>query len=226
MPSLKLSSPAAEGTLSVSKWIKYPVLLDPAEMEELFLLPFELYNVSEVTKEPRIEKELFLGKYRAYADALIGNSSIPDFRRLFSSVLSVDPSLLYAMQVEGGFLVRPIKPVVQMQQHHVGFSSVDGKFHSMVFGQESISWGIQFAYPQIFQHPKSREFSKVIDTVDFPNTALFAKISRFIRDHTVPTAFVRSGVKTAVPIRLGKKCFGWINRHQDLSRQGISVHVY
>jgi len=195
-------------------------------MEELFQLPFALYNVSEVVAEAEVPKSLFLEKYREYVRSLTADGPIPECRRLFSSVLSVTPDIFYAMEAGNGFLVKPLRPVVQMQLHHFLRSSIDGKYHPMVFGTDSVSWGIQFSYPQIFQDPKSRAFSKVADSPEFPNTALFTKIIRFFREHTAPASFVYEGVKTAVPMRLGKKCFGWINGHRQLKAKGLSIHVY
>jgi hypothetical protein len=91
----------------------------------------------------------------------------------------------------------------------------------MSMGVKAIFWGIQISYPQIYQDPKSMELLKVGES---NNSELFALVRSWVRDATRPTPFVVSGMKTNVPIRLGKQCFSWIGAHPQLKEQGIVVH--
>ncbi len=213
---MRQSTPDVEGVLRVSKALKHQVLLDADEMEALFahLSPFHIYNVSEPVTDGEVSKEEFLEGYAAYIASLKENRTV-NVRRLFSGVWSVDPEAVYAMPVAGGkFLIKTIQPVIQLQEHRFMASEVDGKIHPMVLGEGSIRWGIQFSYPQLYQHPQTQDIAKV--TAALPNTALYSALSRWLRHNTLPTPFLFQGKRTNSPIRIGKRCFEWIATHPDL----------
>lgn len=228
---LKLSHPKVEGTLNVSKWIKHQLLLSEDEMEALLsaIPPHAFYNVSEVVSadEGVITDATFLEQYGRYV-AAIKRGEVPDereFRRYFSSVVSVTPDVLYAMEVKtGAYLIKPIRPVVQLQLHRFLPSEIDGKYYPMVLGNDSVTWGLQFSYPQIFQHPQTGVFAKV--DAECSNTVLFTQMTKWFRNHTVPTTFIWKEKTTSVPIRIGKKALTWIHLHPQLQSKGISVRVY
>jgi hypothetical protein len=224
MSLLKDSQPQIEGVYNVSKWIKHPALLDEVEMRTLFqeLEPFDLYAISGPVNDPLVAQESWLAGYGHYIQQLkMGIIEKPQL----TAAMSETPDALYAMKAgEGRVLVRPIRPVIQLQLHHVLPSSADGKFYPGVFSGESFTWGVQFSYPQIYQDPKEGTYKKVNE--DFSNTHKFQKMGRWMRQFTVPATFVWKGVKTSVPIRLGKNCFSWINTHPQLISKGITVHVY
>jgi hypothetical protein len=233
MLPLRISQVKVEGVLNVSKWIKHQVLLGREEMQSLFdhLGPISLYNISEVVAadDCALRNEVFLQQYGEYAHTL-KEGKVPDeknLRRYFSSVVSITPDVLYAMEVKpGAYLVKPIRPVIQLQLHQFLPSETDGKYHPMVLGNDSVTWGLQFSYPQIFQHPQTKQFSKVADDADFPNTSVFLRMAKWFRNHTVPTTFVWKEKSTSVPIRTGKEALSWVNFHPQLQAKGICVHVY
>ena len=107
---------------------------------------FHIFRTGSVVERGlfEISHEQFLNVYQAYQQALKeGRSSESSFRPYFSSVLSVSPECLYRQELLGGkAILNPLRPVVQMQVHRLGFSAVDGKFRPMVFGKDSIEWGI------------------------------------------------------------------------------------
>ncbi len=226
---LRLSSPEQEGVLQVSKWLHWQVLLDEKEMAALFahLPAFTIHIVSSLVQEPhgRVSKEQFLEEYTTYTGALKRGEE-PDEKRsrpFFSSVLTREQDSLYAMKAGTKYLIKPLLPVIQLQLHHIFLSSVDGKFYPMVHAVDSITWGVQFSYPQIFQDPRTRDFGKVDGSPRFPNTPLFADLSKWMRKATLPTPFVLNGQKINLPIRLGKECWPWIASHPHLVRKGIAV---
>ena len=228
--ALRQSHPNEEGVLRVSKWLKHQILIDVEEMEDLIvqLNDFLIFVVSEpVTKKNGlIAKEVFLEKWSLYIEDL-KKGIIPSeqpLRRFFSSIFTTTADILYSMEVgTEKVLIKPLNPVIQLQLHHFFYSSLDGKFYPMVLSKDSITWGIQFSYPQIYQHPQRHDFSKIIDSPEFPNTALFTRLAKWIRSHTVPTPFLIDDKKNNVSIRLGKNCFSWINQHPQLSRNGLKV---
>lgn len=227
---LKISSPQDEGVIQVSKALKIRVLLDEKEMEDLVfnIGDFEIYDVSRVVGEDHgfIDKRVFLRGYSQFVEAL-RTGKFPDeslVKHLFSSVFTMKRELLYAMKVgEKKFLIKALRPIIQLQTHHLLYSELDGKFHSIAQGKETIAWGLQFSYPQIFQDPKSKSFSKVTSTPDFPNTALFLALQQWMRQNTLPTPFMVQGKKINLPVRLGKRCFSWIERHPCLIEKGFQI---
>lgn len=220
---LRISTPQAEGVMQVSKALKIPVLLDDEEMRELFkaLGHFLIYDMSRLVgkEHGRVDKEVFLEFYSVYIKSL-KEGLLPDeslCKPLFSSIFTSQEEVLFAMPVgDEKYLIKSIRPVVQLQTHHLFFSKVDEKFYSLAQGKDTITWGIQFSYPQIFQDPKSKEFKKTSTHTEFTNTPLFLALSRFVRQNTLPTPLIYQEKQTNLPVRLGKRCFSWIANHPQL----------
>lgn len=232
--TLRESTLVQEGPLLVSKALKFPVLLDAEEMRDLFQVfekencPCEIYYAQGVCKrgEGKIAKSYFLQKYQEYCSLLKRGESpqLETFRPLFSSFWSVTPDILYAIPLEDqAQLIKAIRPVFQLQLNHIHYSEEDGEFRPMAFGKDSISWGIQFSYPQLFQDAKTQEIHPVRDSPLFPNTILFKIFQKWMRSATLPTPFIVHGKKKISSIRLGKKCFSWIDNHPHLKEKGIQV---
>jgi hypothetical protein len=220
-PSLRKFSQASL-PLQASKWLQIPLLLDSDEMKDLFdaMGDFWIALATGVTKEGEgfISKEEFLDCYQAYVNALKSGQmpTDPRIRPYFSSVLTCTLDALYTVSVgQQQQLLKVDKPVIQLQLHRFDYSQADGKFRSMVFGQNSIFWGVQFSYPQLYQDEKF-QVKQVRETEEFPNTALFKRLQKWMRAHTVATPFIVENKLINVPIRLGKKCFAWINHHPQL----------
>ena len=212
---MRISTADLEGVLCVSKALKHQLLVDGQEMEDLFqaLGNFSIYNVSGIAGSDFgcISHETFLQKYSQYVELLKSGSEPCDaeFRYFFSSIFTVDDASLYAVEVKPGrYLIKAISPVLQLQLHRFSFSALDEKFHPMVLGTGSRSWGIHFSYPQLFQDPKTLEFS---NTRNCPNTALYKKLALWTRANTLPAPFLYQGRRLTAPIRLGKNCFSWHN---------------
>jgi hypothetical protein len=172
-----------------------------------------------------ISIESFCHSYEQYVQALRQGAPLDCFKPLFSSSISLSLDDFYVMQLPqpGRGLVKACRPVIQLQAHTFFYSFVDREFHSMVQGKESVAWGLQFSYPQLFQDPVTKKIVKVNDADLFPNTALYATLMRWMRTATLPTPFVVQGVKTNAPIRIGKQALEWVNQHPQLQRQGICV---
>lgn len=218
--------------MEVSKWLKSPVLLDAEEMQALLkeLAGIHFYFTQSVTPfgKGEIPSHDFLEVYKNYISEL-KEGRLPEetnYRLYFSAALTAASDSLYAIRVgEESQLIRVAKPVIQLQSHHIARSPVDGKFHAMTFGTNSISWGIQFSYPQLFRDPDTLQILNVDDSHNFPNTLLFRTLQHWVRHNTVPTPLQIGEEKITLPIRLGKNCVHWINRHPQLIQQGIQVSV-
>jgi hypothetical protein len=227
---IRISSPRAEGILQVSKWIKVQVLLDGSEMRQLIhtLGPLFCIVVSEAVKgdEALISLSAFLEKYEEYV-SLLKQGQVPQsdaFRRFFSCALSTSLDICYAIVVgDNKFLIKPTRPILQLQTHHFFYSDLNGKFHPMVLSPESISWGLQISYPLLFQDPVTGQVAKVIDSPAFPNTAIFTQLRRWIRSFTLPTPFEVNAMRIHSTIRIGKQALVWIKNHLQLKQKGIQV---
>ena len=212
-----------------SKWQVCHVLLEAEEMRALFdaLSNFWIVQISGLIPigQELIQKEDFLNVYSAYIAAL-RNGEIPAdklLRTYFSSVFTVDLTALYAVKVnEEQSVVKIRKPVVQLQSHRFDYSSADGKFRSMVLGYDSIHWGLQFSYPHFYQDDNMEVFT-VREGAQFPNTALFKQLQRWVRANTIATPFEVQGKRINVPIRLGRRCLSWINSHPQFNAKGLKV---
>ena len=215
--------------LQASKWLHCPVLVDVAEMQDLLHVLGEFYIVlaTGVTKQGEgfLTTEEFIDGYFCYIEALKkGEIPLnPRIRPYFSTIVTRTLDPLYSVPVgENQQLIKIDKPVIQLQSHRFNYSKADGKFRSMVFGQDSIYWGIQFSYPQLYQD-EQYVVKPVRETEEFPNTSLFKILQRWVRAHTIATPFLVGGKQVNVPIRLGKNCFSWINSHPQLAENCLTV---
>lgn len=213
--------------LKVSKWVKIPFLIDEKEMEDLIqsLPPFSLYDVQKVCEqgEGQFTPQLFLQTYAEYVQCL-KRGEVPllkHFHPLFSTVWSMTEKALYALEIEGGKqLLKPLEPVVQLQINQIRYSKEEHLFRTQVFSQDSLTWGVQVGFPNLYLNPETFEATS---TREFANMSLFQAIQSWIRKHTRPTPFVIDGKKINAPIRIGKACFAWIHSHPQLKAQGISI---
>lgn len=230
LPELRISSASQEVPLQASKWLSSQMLINFDEMKALLdsLGTFYLYSTGSIVSHGSegYSKEEFLAFYKEYAETL-QNGQIPDeakFRKPFSSVLTLTPDVLYSIPVENDkMLVRIAKPVVQLQAHRMDYSRAEGKFRSMTFGGDSITWGIQCSYPQLYQDGKTKEIHTVDSGIDCPNTPLFRSVQLWVRNNTIPTPFLVDGQKLHIPVRIGKQCLPWINNHPQLIKKGLQV---
>lgn len=216
--------------LQASKWLDLQLLIDSDEMKTLFqaLEPFAIYTTGRVCalSEGEVSHAEFLQAYDAYVAAL-QQGQLPveqEFRALFSSVFTRQSDHLFqVLTADGRRIIRVAKPVLQLQLNKIAYSTADGKFRGMVFGKDSIFWGLQFSYPQLFLDSVTKEVFQVKESLQFPNTSLYRLLQRWVRQYTVPTPFQVADTQVNVPIRLGKNCFSWINKHIQLVQQNIKV---
>lgn len=225
--TLRSSNLQQEGVYQGSKYLKYQVLCDAEELAHLFekLMPFAIYLLTGLSDGKPIEQVRFVERYGSWIQNLKEGLVPTDLqlKQLLACAWTIDADALWKQEVPGGkFIVKVAKPVVQVQAHFFTYSAVDGIFRPMTMGYESIFWGLQFAFPQIYQDPKTMEFLEVDES---PNLELFQKIKQWVRDETRATPFLVEEKRINVPIRLGKHCFSWIHKHPQLIQQRIGVYA-
>jgi hypothetical protein len=223
--TLKISTPDLEGVYQGSKFLKIQVLCDAQELEALFDLiePFWLFPLTGLTDGMAISREKFLQTYNIWIEGL-KKGKIPtdtELRSVLAAALTKDLDALWMQKVPNDkYLIKIAKPIVHAQAHYFTYSSIDEVFRPMTMGINSIFWGIQFSFPQVYQDPKTMALLEVEDSV---NADLFQSIRKWSREYTRATPFVVKDKRTNSPIRIGKNCFSWINNHPQLKESNISV---
>ena len=224
----------SEKPLQASKWLQVQALLSVNELKGLFksleedLGTIFLFSCGVVWPKDKQElpQQEFFEVYQSYIHCLM-NGQNPDhvlYRSKFSPAMTLSTDSLFTIPVgDDRQIIRVSRPVIQLQSHNIDYSTVDKKFHSMVFGADSIAWGIQFSYPQLFQDNETKQVEMVKNNKAFPNSLLFQHLQKWIRKETIPTPFIAEGKLINVPMRLGKECLTWINQHPQLIRKNISV---
>lgn len=229
-PILRSSTGQKEGPFHASKWLKHQFLLSEEGMQSLIKAMGSIYicQASGPVDEADvfISTESFLARYRQYVDSIHRGIDIDigSYKRFFCNYLSLDLDSLYKIEIGNSrVIVKPSRPVLQMQMHTFFPSDLDGKFHSMVMTSESVHFGIQISYPQIFQDAKTQEFFRTNDPTLFPNTTLYKHMIQWLRSFTVPTPFLFHGKKLTATFRTGKDCFTWVNSHSGFAKRELSV---
>lgn len=209
----RISTPAVEGQFQAAKWIKIQALVDEAELALLFEEPFLIYPLSGMfpLEAFPMPKKVYLDAYKTWIDAL-RRGEVPTIGKEFNAVGWMRSEQdVWLQEVPGQrYMVKPSCPFVQVQVHHMTYSPVDDVFRPMNLSKDAIFWGLQFAFPQVYQKPKTRE---LVETED---GELFQAIRKWIRNVTVPTPMLVKGKRVNIPIRLGKNCFSWIDKHPQL----------
>lgn len=222
---IRFSSIDKEGMFHSSKWLKHAVLFGEEELVSLFSLlePYFLIPSSGLVSESswRVSFEDFLFHYRKYLEWMEKEPALPppEMRRFFSLMLSSSLDVFYAVSVgDNKIAIKATKPVIQIQLYHCFFSSFDHQIRSMVTSPESFGWGIQIAYPQIYEDPKTHQFSKVLLDEGFPNSKPFKEIVSWLRRNTQPVPLQEEGGKAYAPFRIGKKSLDKREKHVGLQK--------
>lgn len=220
----RISTPALEGPFQAAKWFKIQALIDGAELASIFEEKFEIYPLSghHALADLPMAKAKYLAAYTSWVE-LLKNGIAPkeeEFRPFAATMWAESEDNLWLQQIPGErYIVKPSAPFVQVQIHQMGYSDVDDVFRPMSLSQNSIFWGIQFSFPQVYQDPKTQQL------LEAEESPLFEKIRKWTRDISMPTPMLVAGKRVNIPIRLGKTCFPWINNHPGLKQKGLAVHV-
>lgn len=215
--------------LQASRWIEIPLLVEPEEMSALLtaLTPFEIFatGVLCLPGQEQVTPERFLSLYGDYVEAL-KQGKVPEegsYRPFFSTLWTRTRDALAVQEVDHKWLVRASLPVIQLRPHRFSYSEHDGKFRSMILGRHSITWGIQFSYPQLFQNQATYAIETVSQNPNYPNNALFHALQHWVRHHTVPTPFSVGGKRVNTPMRVSKRALSWLGAHPQLRGQPFSI---
>ncbi len=219
-----ISTFAAEGRFQAAKWIKIQALIDERELSCLMEMmePFAIYPLAgalPIETFP-MPKETFLGTYKGWIDGLKKGELPTHFGCLNASMWARSPDSLWLQELPGKrYMARPREPFLQVQVHHMGYSLVDKVFRPMSLSQDGIFWGLQFSFPQIYEHPRDG----IVETMQSVGSEMFQIVRKWSRDHTIATPMMVDGIRENLPIRIGKNCFSWVNYHTGLLSKQLSV---
>jgi hypothetical protein len=146
--------------------------------------------------------------YKSTIESLLAGQLRVD--RLLSSALTVDLNCMERVELpDGRQMLRPIRPVIQMQPFYFSFDAATRAFHPRVFGPHTIFWGVLFSMAQLFEDPATQQVHKSAeDPIARPNLERMRSIQRWSRDQTSPW--------NRLPIRLGHQAAHWIDQHPKL----------
>lgn len=205
----------------VSKWLTSAFLLDSEELTHFFeeMGDFQLFRTGEILSslDPLSKKE-FSFQYEGYLKSLhtVRNQKMPPL------LMTYNEKDVYGLKVgQDRYLIYPRSPVIQVREHQFTLT-IDDRIQPMVFGKDSIRWGLIFSYPQIFYDPLEKKVVQVLKEVDSVNTIGFKKLQKWVRDYTKPAAFSIKGKKVNATFRIGKKSFSGFE-HEDLKKYQIGV---
>ena len=148
-------------TFQASKWITVPLLCEADEMRALFehlhdLVIVEISGLSSEGEEV-VSREQFLTDYAAYVQKLkAGLQPDPsEVQAQFTKGLSASLDHFLKVKTDATHqLMRIVKPVIQLQPHWFSYSREEGKFRTTIFNLSSVTWGVQFSYPQLFSRSR------------------------------------------------------------------------
>ena len=93
----------------------------------------------------------------------------------------------------------------------------------MVHSKHAVTWGIQFAFPQLYANSIKNDAVEVYKDSRYPNTALFKTLAKWMRKKTAPASFKVGDFRMNATFRLGQECKTWIHTHVQLETVGLSI---
>lgn len=219
---LKVSDPSKEGVYQGAKWLKIQALFDADELLDFFSLlnPFWIFPLTGKTDGNPVSCQDFCKVYGEILQSIKEGKAFDPIclRKIFASALTSDLDSLWLQEISNGqFLTKISKPTVLIQSHYFSFSELDRKIYSNSMGFKSVFWGFQLSFPQVYQDPKTLEF------FDLGPSPLFKQMQRLVRDISLPVSFVYQNEKINTSMRLGKKCYAWIDHYEILRQQNLQV---
>jgi hypothetical protein len=187
----------------VSKWLSLAFLVDSEEFNHFLdeMGDVKFFRTGEIltSLEPKTKKE-FSTHYDRYLKSLETDVS----EKLEPLLMTYDENDVYGLQVgQDKYLIYPKSPVIQIREHQFTLT-IDDRIQPMVFGKDSIRWGLIFSYPQIFYDPIEKKIVQVLKDLDSPNTEGFKNLQKWVRENTKPSPFSIKGKKINATFRIGK----------------------
>ncbi len=213
-----------------SRWISIDLLIDKQEMGD-FLEQFHpfLLTTQPTSESPSfiLQTTEFLKTYTHYIDCL-KNGSLPllqDFKKKFYLFITSSLEEVYQKPLASDKKSLVFNaPLIEVKPICLSVSTVDDSVRVMPLNPKGILWGLRFSFPQMIQKANSCDI-KQIDSKEYPTGELFKNFRKWVRSQTLATPFIFNSKKMNLPIRLGRECFSWINKHPQLKIFNLAVSV-
>ena len=180
--------------LQAAKYLKVYAIIE--KMEDLFsaLPEFTILQLGRFVEDPVINKEDFLLAWEQY---LVDHEFVSPY---FSSAWTCDPEATTELKHEDGRrMIQLIAPVLQLRPHRYLIS--EEKLHMMVYGKNTISFGIEFSYPALYSTTVDPKVRKTLHET-LPNNKLYKAFASWIRKNTRPQKLQVSGKELLTTMRM------------------------
>ena len=208
------STPSGIG-YQASLYLSYGILLTS---EEFALLLASLDTIGDLSlfgtgvllpQEKLVQSPSSLVEiYQNYLFPKEDPSLLPEHKAALSSVWSIDPEAVAFREIvhDKWQIVRQL-PVIQLNRFQFRFDSKSDRFFTQSFSKETLFWGLEFRYPQLFLDPIHSKLIKALKA-EYLNTSLWKGVHQWIRNNTMPVQFEGEGMKKRVaPFRIGNRAF-------------------
>lgn len=173
----------------------------------------------------KISKEEFFQHILSYTKSLQASEvvDLAPYRKMFSIALSEDEEDFSVQPLANDrVLIKQKKPMVQFRPASF-FIDENLEVKTKMIGKDTISWGIEIAYPQTFQDPDTKEIKNGL--TDYPNGSLFKEIMRWVRKNTRPVQIIFQSRAIQSNLRLGNNALQWIDQYERLNKKQIKISL-
>lgn len=175
-----------------------------------------IYPLGQLTDTPIWTIKQFTNLYQTYAHRLQEGKPL----RLPAVGWSHQENAVQQLLIEKRWLVRPIRPIIQLETHLLHFDPQAGRFFEKGFGATGLSWGVCLSFPQTYQDPETLETMKSTHT---PNGKLFRQIQQWARHKTSPTSFLFKENRCTLATRTGLLAHTWAMSLPQLAVQNLGL---
>jgi hypothetical protein len=192
--------------INYSNILSFYVLFSKDDLKEAFhvLEGFNFYNVSSVF--PKVEKmpskEDFLAFYESFLEALFTNNPIDNekLKKMFSMAISSSEAFFTKKECSNDrLLMKPNRPVIQMQPCGLFSSSIDHELHAKSYAKDALCFGIKFSIALTYEDAIKHKIYH-LEFTDREYQA-FNELRRLVRHKTYPLTVMIDQEKKVYPYR-------------------------
>lgn len=216
----------------VSRQQKIGFLYDTQDLKELLELFKDIYCI-DLTRPGKpsdliIAFSELLPSLENNVASLKKNQSVSlsstDQRLLNSSLSSTTDAIAELKLADGRSLLRPTLPLIQINPLRLYYSQELASIKSQVYGSDTIAWGIQLSYPQLFKDQGSGDvISTLTPDSPLPNTALFKALQKWMRRNTKICTFKSGDMTISSNVRITPRALEWASSHPQLKEHNLHL---
>ncbi|PCI76629.1 hypothetical protein COB21_04165 [Candidatus Aerophobetes bacterium] len=221
------------GEMQASKWLRIRILLDEKTLTQWFDLIGQVCFVNLFATKSEdaliVSPEEVLSRYTQYMEQIKAGKEVDHayFQKKLTLHMTKDPKSCYKTALKGKsiYFAKEKAPGVRMALFGFSWDKSHREIHSNVYSKTTISWGLEFSYPQIFSGSLDTEVVYLAQEKDRPNSALFVQLKQLIRRASKPVKFIYEDQKIISSLRMDKTGGAWINNHFGLKENSLKVDL-